>query len=135
MSTNRRTWQKSEGRAAAIFGALRQVLSGSSGRDDNTASDSTHTTLFIESKYRDKHAVRTLHDATRILARKEGKIPVVTLFDKGRSGFLVCIHSDDLAAVVAEYCGANASDELEGAIRRAYLRQRGMEIEEEAEVA
>jgi hypothetical protein len=128
MATHRRTWQKFEERAAALFGCRRQVLSGSSGRDDTTASDSTHPTLFIEAKFRDKHATRTLHDATTLLARKERKTPVVVLADKGRPGFLVCIHSDDIGAVLAEYAAALESaeaDELEGMIRRAYLRFRG----------
>ena len=63
--TSRRTWQLAEGRAAAFFGVRRQVGSGSSGRDDLTASDSTHPVLFIESKLRDRHAARTLHDGTK----------------------------------------------------------------------
>jgi hypothetical protein len=63
--TARRTWQRSEGRAAALFGCRRAVGSGSSGREDVTASDSTHSTLFVESKLRGRHTTRTLHDATR----------------------------------------------------------------------
>lgn len=102
MATSPRTWKKAESRAAALFGARRQPLSGSSGRDDTTSSDSTHPRLFIESKYRDRHAVRTLYDKTRALALKEGKTPVLTLFDKNRPGFLICVHSDDIAAVAAE---------------------------------
>jgi hypothetical protein len=104
--THRRTWQRSEGRAAALFGCRRQTNSGSSGRDDLTGSDSTHPTLFIESKLRNRHAVRTLHDATKKLATKEGKTPVLTLFDKNRPGFLVVVHSDDLAIVLAEFLEA-----------------------------
>ena len=134
MSTHRRTWQRFEERVAALFGCRRQVLSGSSGRDDATASDSTHPVLFIEAKFRDKHAARTLHDATRELARKEGKVPVVALCDKGRPGFLLCIHSDDLAAVFAEFAGAMGEDDatrLEGMIRRAYRRAHDLEIEDD----
>jgi hypothetical protein len=106
MSTHRRTWQRTEGRAAALFGARRQVCSGSSGREDLTDSDSTHPTLFIESKLRPRHFARTLHDETKHLATKEGKVPVLALLDKNRPGFLVVTHSDDQMAVAAEFVAA-----------------------------
>ena len=102
--TARRTWQLAESRLARFFGAQRKVLSGSSGRpDDNSCSDSTHPTLFLEGKLKASHATRTLHDATRALAKREGKIPVLGLFDKNRPGFLIVVHSDDWDKVVAEY--------------------------------
>jgi hypothetical protein len=125
--TSRRTWQRSEGRAAALFGCRRQVGSGSAGRDDLTASDSTHPTLFVESKLRDRHTTRTLHDATRKKAKKEHKIPVLALFDKQRHGCLIVVHSNDLMTVVAEYAAALSDEErdrLEGLIRTACARQR-----------
>ena len=77
---------------------------------DITRSDSNHPRLFIESKYRERHAVRTLYDGTKALAKKEGKAPVLALFDKGRSGFLLCIHGDDFPTVAAEF--SLASPEL-----------------------
>ena len=125
--TSRRTWQRSEGRAAALFGCCRQVGSGSSGREDLTASDSTHPVLFIESKLRDRHTTRTLHDATKKQASREGKTPVLALFDKNRPGFLLCIYSEDFMTVVAEYAAALPDEErsrLEGLIRTACARQR-----------
>jgi hypothetical protein len=125
--TARRTWQLSEGRAAALFGCRRQVGSGSAGRDDLTASDSTHPTLFVESKLRARHTVRALHDTTKRWAVKEGKVPVLALFDKHRPGFLLVAHSDDLAVVFAEYAAAlspEARNRLEGLIRTAYARQQ-----------
>lgn len=112
MSTHRRTWQRAEQRAAALFGARRQVCSGSSGRADLTRSDSTHPSLFIETKLRERSAARSLHDATRELARKEGKTAVLMLAGKGRPGMLVCVHSDDLEALVVAYCAAHSIDEL-----------------------
>ena len=102
MATNSRTWKEAESRVAALFGARRQVLSGSSGRDDTTRSDTTHPRLFVEAKYRRRHAVWTSFDAIKDPARKEGKTPVLALIDKGRPGFLLCIHSDDLSIVVVE---------------------------------
>jgi hypothetical protein len=131
--THRRTWQRSEDRAAALFGARRQIGSGSGGREDQTRSDSLHPTLFVESKLRASSAVRSLHDATRALAVRERKTPVVALFDKGRPGFLLVIHADDLATVVAEYAAALPEDErdrLEGLLRQASARQRGEALDE-----
>jgi hypothetical protein len=128
--TARRTWQQAEGRAAAFFGVRRQVCSGSAGRGDLTTSDSTHATLFVESKLRDRHTTRTLHDATKKQATREGKTPVLALFDKQRHGCLIVVHSDDLMTVVAEYAAALSDEErvrLEGLIRQAYARRNGGE--------
>jgi hypothetical protein len=114
-----------------LFGCNRQVGSGSAGRPDLTASDSTHPTLFIESKLRDRHTARTLHDATKRLAAREGKTPVLALFDKNRPGCLVVIHSDDLATVLAEFAAAlddAGRNRLEELMRTAGARQRDGEI-------
>ena len=101
--TSKSCWKSRERAIAALFGARRQRCSGSSGREDCSRSDSSHPRLFIEAKLRATHAARTLYDETRALAKKEGKVPVVALADKGRPGFLICVHSDDWDAVVAEY--------------------------------
>lgn len=137
MSTHRSTWKRSESRAASLFGAKRQPLSGSSGRDDLTRSDSTHDRLFIEVKYRERHAVRSLHDATKALAKKEGKVPIVVLIDKARPGQLVVIHADDIESFVVEWSAARviegeAGDRLLGLIRTAVARLRGESIGGEA---
>jgi hypothetical protein len=110
MSTHSRTWKRSEEKVAATFGARRQPLSGASGCDDLTASDTTHPTLFIESKLRARHTTRTLHDATKKLAAWEGKTPVLALFDKNRPGFLLVVHCDDLPVLLAEYAAALPSE-------------------------
>lgn len=126
--TSRRTWQKAEGRVAALFGARRQVGSGSSGRDDLTRSDSTHPRLFLEVKLRQAHAVRSLHDEVKAHARREGKVPVVVLHDKGRPGALVCVHTDDLAEVLAEYAAAHAdTPDLHAKIIQAVRRRAGID--------
>ncbi|MBV8463275.1 MAG: hypothetical protein JO368_08280 [Acidimicrobiales bacterium] len=100
--THRRTWQRAEARAAALFGAARSVLSGSAGRGDRTASDSTHPRLFLEVKLQATSAVRTLWEATRTKALKEGKVPVVVLCAKNKPGVLVVVSGDDLATVAGE---------------------------------
>lgn len=115
MPTHRNTWKAAERKVAAMFGTLRQRLSGSSGRADETAADTKHPRLFIEVKYRESHAVRTLFDATAKLAKKEGKLPLVALVDKRKPGFLLCLHIDDLPGVYAEMVKIHASlDETEG---------------------
>jgi len=70
-----------------------------------TRSDSLHEKLFIESKHRKVHAVRTLHDETAALAKKEDKVPVVALIDKNKPGFLICVHSSNLNKFIETYIG------------------------------
>src|SRR5436305_523868 len=114
----KRIWKKAEGRIAALFVARRQVLSGSCGRDDLSRRDCNHPWLFIELKFRKMQAVRSLYETSKALARKEGKTPLVALVDKGRAGSLLCLHSDDLPKIVAEFTLANA-EIVEEAIRNA----------------
>lgn len=102
MSTHKCTWKRRERECAALFGALRQRCSGSSGRNDESASDSTHLRLFIETKLRATWSIFGLFLATRKLARKEAKIPVLCLAEKGKAGCLVVVHSDDLEAFARE---------------------------------
>jgi hypothetical protein len=68
-----------------------------------------------------------LHDETKRLATKEHKVPVLALFDKDRPGFLVVVHSDDLAAVIVEFVAALDPEEqgrLDSLIRQARDRSR-----------
>jgi hypothetical protein len=102
MSTHRTSWKRRERNAASLFGAQRQVLSGSCGRGERGRSDTTHDQLFIESKLRASSSVRSLWEKTRELARREHKVPVLTLYSKGKHGALIVVHEDDLAAVAAE---------------------------------
>ena len=102
MSTHRNTWKRRERDAAGLFGARRQVLSGSSGRSDTTTSDSTHPRLYIETKLRAASSVRTLWEQARASSRRERKVPVLMLYAKGKPGALIVVHEDDLAAVAAE---------------------------------
>lgn len=102
MSTHRSTWKRRERQAARLFGAERQPGSGSGGRADQTRSDSTHDRLFIETKMRAASSVRTLWEKTAALARREGKVPLLMLYAKGKTGGLIVCHEADLAAVAAE---------------------------------
>jgi hypothetical protein len=102
MSTHKTTWKRRERNAARLFGAERQVLSGSSGRRERSRSDSTHERLYIETKVRAKSPVHSLYEKTRKSARREHKIPVVILCAKGKPGALIVVHQNDLAVVAAE---------------------------------
>lgn len=94
-----KAWKAFERRVAKYFGAARNALSG--GNSKVTRSDSLHNELFIECKQREKFAAITLWKGTRKLAKKEKKIPVVCLSEKGKKGFWVLCHSNDLVAVAA----------------------------------
>ena len=107
MATSRSTWKRRERDSAAIFGARRQVGSGSGGRADQTRSDSTHPSLFIETKLRASSAVRSLWEKTNDFAKAEGKTPVLMLYDKGKTGGLVVVHEQHLEAFVHEWLVAN----------------------------
>ena len=112
MATHRSTWKRRERSSAALFGARRQPLSGSSGRDDRSSSDSTHERLYIETKLRATWGVRTLFDRMKLLAQREKKIPVLALASKGRRGCLFVVASADLPALIATYAEANRSQYL-----------------------
>lgn len=101
--TAKSTWKGGERRVAGFFGTVRTPLSGING--GITASDTLHEALFIEVKMRAKHAAVTLWDDTKAKATKEGKVPVVALQEKGRPGFWVLVHSDDLRYVAGEVGG------------------------------
>ena len=90
-------WKAVERRVAKYFGTERTPLSGGNGKQ--TRSDTLHERLFIETKARKKHTVISLWDETAEKAKKEGKIPVIALCEKGRPGFWVMTHSDDLVMV------------------------------------
>jgi hypothetical protein len=107
MATHNSTWKRRERQGARLFGARRQPLSGSAGRDDLTRSDSDHDKLFLETKLRASWSVRTLFDRTRELASKESKIPVLVLASKGRAGCLLVVDSADLPSLVNAYAMAH----------------------------
>jgi hypothetical protein len=106
MATHPSSWKRRERDGAKLFGARRQVLSGSSGRAEATCSDSTHERLFIETKLRASSSVRSLWEKTRDLARREQKTPMLMLYTKHKPGALIVVHENDLAAVATELAAA-----------------------------
>lgn len=91
------TWKNIERKIAAFFGTRRTPLSG--GNSGHTRSDTLHDMLFVEAKYRKTHSAVALWRDTAELAKKENKIPVVCLSEKGKKGFWVVCHSSDLTAI------------------------------------
>ena len=89
-----KAWKQFERRVARFFGTERNALSG--GNSKLTRSDSLHHTLFIECKQRKRFASVRLWEATKRLADKEDKTPVVCLSERNRPGFWILVHSDDL---------------------------------------
>lgn len=102
-----KTWKSVERRIARWFGAERNPLSGSN--SGHSGSDSLHPLLFIETKYRARWSVLTVWHKARELATKENKVPVVCLGEKGKRGFWVLCHSDDLTAVANQRVQARAA--------------------------
>jgi hypothetical protein len=96
-----KTWKRRERQVARDFGARRTPLSG--GNSAHTRADTLHDELYIEVKARAQHAACRLYDQTRVLARAEGKTPVVALAENNRSGYLLVLAPEDLAAVAAAY--------------------------------
>lgn len=96
--THKSTWKAMERKVAAKFGSKRTPLSGSNG--GVTASDSLHPVLFLEAKLRAKHAAWELWQDTAAKAKKENKVPVVALKQKGGRGELYVIHGDHLREVL-----------------------------------
>ena len=90
-------WKQFERRVSAMFGCQRNILSGSCGRDDKTASDTTHAELFIEIKhFARKWAFMPIYDKAAKMAKKERKLPMLVLGSKGVHGGYVVIHTNHL---------------------------------------
>jgi hypothetical protein len=99
MSTHRSTWKARERVIARQFGAERQVCSGGMGRADQTRSDSTHPTLFIETKLRARCPVLTWYrDVERVARTGLGRTPILALTD-GTGRTLWAIAPADLPVV------------------------------------
>lgn len=96
--TSRSTWKAHERNTARQFGTERNPLSGSCGK--HTGSDSLHPKLFIECKYKKKHSVIGLFRETAEKAKKENKIPIISLKERGTHGTYYLIKDTDLKEVL-----------------------------------
>ena len=103
-------WKRRERELAALFGTKRNRLSGSSGRDCDSRSDSIHPTLYIELKHGDltrflnAEMRRAVKDG-RHHAAAEGKRLVMAMSEKHHPGFWLLVHSDDFAFAAKELMG------------------------------
>jgi hypothetical protein len=99
MSTHRSTWKERERKVARQFGAQRQICSGGMGRADQTRSDTTHPTLFIETKLRARCPVMSWYRVVERVGRCQlGRTPILAMTDAtGRT--LWAIAPADLAVV------------------------------------
>ena len=92
------TWKSVESRIAKDFGTRRTPLSGIN--SGHTSSDTLHKELFIEVKHRaGGFGVTNLFKKTAILAKKENKVPVVAVHEKGKQGCWYLIRDRDLRYV------------------------------------
>ncbi len=95
------SWKQAERAFAKLFGVKRRPLSG--GNEGTGRDDFRHPFLFGECKWGQKFAIWSLFEKTKALAKKEKKIPVLGIKQKGKKGTLIVIHSSDLEAVALEY--------------------------------
>lgn len=93
-------WKQAERKVAAFFGTTRTPLSGRSGKI--TGSDTLHRFLFIEVKSRKRWTILSLWDKIKREAKKEGKIPILAICQKGRHGSWFLVHSEDLVKIFEE---------------------------------
>jgi len=84
-----KNWKAFERGIAKSVGSERTPLSG--GNSKQTLSDTLHQELFIECKHRKSLSVVSLFRATRELAKKEGKEPILALKENGRHGEVAVI--------------------------------------------
>ena len=87
-------WKKFERSVARYFGCER---TGPMQAKD--ANDINHDFLHVQCKHSKRHAIVNVWDAAKKVAYKDGKIPVVAIKVKGRHGFWLMMHSNDLIAV------------------------------------
>ena len=92
--------KRREREVADLLGGERNPLSGSMSK--HTAGDVISDVFFVEQKHRKQHTVWGLFDSVRMLARKEKRIPVITLTQSRKPGCLLVVHSDDLVAFCRE---------------------------------
>lgn len=84
-----KSWKALELKIAKDLGTNRTPLSGFLSRI--TSGDVIHDTLYVEVKQRASFSVVALFNKTKLLASKEGRLPVLVLKEKGRHGEVAVI--------------------------------------------
>jgi hypothetical protein len=81
-----KSWKGVERKVAHSLDTERTPLSG--GNSKHTRSDTLHEKLYIEVKHRKHFSLLSLYRQTLGMARKEHKIPILCLKEKGEHGEL-----------------------------------------------
>ena len=102
-----KSWKRVERQVARFFGAERNRCSGSSGRADESRSDTTHDRLYIETKHGDlaRFLNAEMREAVRVgraNAAAEGKRLVLAMSEKHHKGFYLLVHTDDFLFAAKE---------------------------------
>ena len=84
-----KSWKAVERKAARSLGTERTPLSG--GNSKQTRSDSLHDEIYLETKHRNHFSVLSLYRETLFKARKENKVAVLCLKEKGKHGELAVV--------------------------------------------
>ena len=93
-------WKKSERRLAEVFGTKRTPLSGRGSR--HTSSDTLSENLYIEHKIRKKMSFKQLLQDTEAKAKKEGKVPLIVVRERGSSRWMAFLNLMDIPKVAEE---------------------------------
>ena len=91
---NKSNWKGRERVFARFFGAERNPLSGMNAK--HTSGDFIHPDLYGECKHRQGAAILSQFKHVVAEAKKEGKIPVMGVSEKGMHGFLIVCREEDL---------------------------------------
>ena len=95
-----KTWKRAEKQVAERFGTRRTPLSGIN--SSITAADTQHKKLFIEVKYRQRHALHSLYESVANKAAIERKIPLIALKQANKKLVLIVVDIEDIKEVAKE---------------------------------
>jgi len=96
--TSKNTWKALERKCAKALGGMRNPLSGTNSR--HTAGDIIHPDYYVECKLRKKWAITSLFLEVKEHARKEQKIPLLVIKEKGKHGELVVMAMSDFIRLI-----------------------------------
>lgn len=119
------TWKAVELRIARRLGGKRNPLSGiRSGH--GTHGDLLHPTLYGEFKHTKRAAILTLLRATRKLAKREHKMPLIVMHEKGTENYAAVLPLDDFVRVwnLLQEASAALTGDVDKPLGMAQLRTR-----------
>lgn len=93
-------WKVHERITARIFGGERNPLSGENSR--HTSGDIIHKSIYAETKTRKKMPFARLYKDTVEKAKRENKIPVIVLFEKGSHNPMILCSIYDIKKIANE---------------------------------